>query len=239
LGIDITDDNQILFNNTHQKLVNTDINSNPTTTIVHNISIHSIYKRVKTRSNHWDGNPLIYALKNQKGYRLSRAEFKKFLYSFHFILNKLVEDKNYDLILVLPSSSNVAKRVAKKVSNSLTKTLNVHDIFEKQSISEVIERIDISIVTNKNKLKELKHQLSKLQKMDKEKTFSMKNVPPKIREYFVPLKLKTKFDFSHYKNILIVDDLLATGNSIKSARDIILIQNSKVNIEGLCLFSGL
>jgi hypothetical protein len=239
LGIDITNDNQILFNNTHQKLVNTDINSNPTTSIIHNIKIHSIYKRVKTKSNHWDGNPLIYALKNQKGYRLSRAEFKKFLYSFHFILNKLLEDKNYDLILVLPSSSNVAKGVAKKVSNSLTKTLNVHDIFEKQSISEVIEKIDISVVSNKNKLKELKHQLSKLQKMDKNKTFSMKNVPPKIREYFVPLKLKAKFDFSHYKNILIVDDLLATGNSIKSARDIILIQNSKVNIEGLCLFSGL
>jgi hypothetical protein len=239
LGIDITNDNQVLFSNTHQKLVNTDINSNPTTSIIHNIKIHSIYKRVKTKSNHWDGNPLIYALKNQKGYRLSRAEFKKFLYSFHFILNKLLEDKNYDLILVLPSSSNVAKGVAKKVSNSLTKTLNVHDIFEKQSISEVIEKIDISVVSNKNKLKELKHQLSKLQKMDKNKTFSMKNVPPKIREYFVPLKLKAKFDFSHYKNILIVDDLLATGNSIKSARDIILIQNSKVNIEGLCLFSGL
>ena len=239
MGIDITNDNQILFNDTHQKLVNTDINSNPTTSIVHNIKIHSIYKRVKTKSNHWDGNPLIYALKNQKGYRLSRAEFKKFLYSFHFILNKLLEDKNYDLILVLPSSSNVAKGVAKKVSISLTKTLNVYDIFEKQSISEVIEKIDISVVTNKNKLKELKHQLSKLQKMDKNKTFSMKNVPPKIREYFVPLKLKAKFDFSHYKNILIVDDLLATGNSIKSARDIILTQNSKVNIEGLCLFSGL
>jgi hypothetical protein len=239
LGIDITNDNQILFNNTHQKLVNTDINSNPTTSIVHNINIHSIYKRVKSKSNLWDGNPLIYALKNQKAYRLSRAEFKKFLYSFHFILNKLLEDKNYDLILVLPSSSNVAKAVAKKVSNSLTKTLNVHDIFEKQSISEVIDKIDISVVTNKNKLKELKHQLSKLQKMDKNKTFSMKNVPPKIREYFVPLKLKAKFDFSHYKNILIVDDLLATGNSIKSARDIILTQNSKVNIEGLCLFSGL
>jgi len=239
LGIDITNDNQILFNDTHQKLVNTDINSNPTTSIVHNIKIHSVYKRVKTKSNPWDGNPLIYALKNQKGYRLSRAEFKKFLYSFHFILNKLLEDKNYDLILVLPSSSNVAKGVAKKVSISLTKTLNVYDIFEKQSISEVIEKIDISVVTNKNKLKELKHQLSKLQKMDKNKTFSMKNVPPKIREYFVPLKLKAKFDFSHYKNILIVDDLLATGNSIKSARDIILTQNSKVNIEGLCLFSGL
>ncbi len=239
MGIDITNNNQILFNNTHQKLVNTDINSNPTTSIIHNIKIHSIYKRVKTKSNQWDGNPLIYALKNQKGYRISRAELKKFLYSFYFILNRLLEDKNYDLILVLPSSSNVAKEVAKKVSNSLHTTLNVDDIFDKKSVSEVIEEIDISVVTNKGKLKELKHQLSKLQKIDREKTFSMKNVSPKIREYFVPIKLKRKFDFSHYKNILIVDDLLATGNSIKSARDIILTQNSKVNIEGLCLFSGL
>ena len=72
MGIDVTDDNQILFNNTHQKLVNTDINSNPTTTIFHNISIYSVYKRVKTRSNQWDGSPLIYTLKNQKGYRLSK-----------------------------------------------------------------------------------------------------------------------------------------------------------------------
>ena len=239
MGIDITNNNQILFNDTHQKLINTDINSNPTTSIVHNIVIHSIYKRLKTRSNQGDGNPLIYALKNQKGYRISRNELKKFLYSFYYILNKLLQNKSYDLILVLPSSSTVAKNVAKKVSKSLSNNLTVHDIFEKQSVSEIIEKIDISIVSNKNKLKELKHQLSKLQKMDKNKTFSMKNVPPKIREYFIPLKLKAKFDFSHYKNILIVDDLLATGNSIKSARDIILTQNSKVNIEGLCLFSGL
>ena len=239
MGIDITDDNQILFNNSHQKLVNTNINSNPTTSIIHNIKIYSIYKRVKTKGNKWDGNPLIYALKNQKGYRISRTEFKKFLYSFYFILNRLLEEKSYDLILVLPSSSNVAKVVARKVSSSLTITLNVHDIFEKQSVNEVIEKIDISVVTNKSKLKKLKHQLSKLQKMDKNKTFSMKNIPPKIREYFIPLKLKAKFDFNSYKNILIVDDLLATGNSIKSARDIILTQNSKVNIEGLCLFSGL
>ena len=143
MGIDITDDNQILFNDTHQKLVNTDINSNPTTTIIHNISIHSIYKRVKTRSNQWDGNPLIYALKNQKGYRLSRSELKKFLYSFYYILNKLLEDKSYDLILVLPSSSNVAKGVSKRVSSCLAKDLFVQDIFEKQSVGEVVDKIDI------------------------------------------------------------------------------------------------
>lgn len=239
MGIDITDDNQILFNNTHQKLVNTDINSNPTTTIVHNISIHSIYKRIKTRSNQWDGNPLIYALKNQKGYKLSKTELKKFLYSFYYILNKLLQDKNYDLILVLPSSSNVAKGVSKRASRCFAKDLVVQDIFEKQSIGEVVDKIDIDMVTNKGKQKELKRQLSKLQKVDRDKTFSMKNVPPKVREYFSPIKLQSEFDFSQYKNILIIDDLLATGNSIKSARDIILTQNSKVNIEGLCLFSRL
>ena len=95
------------------------------------------------------------------------------------------------------------------------------------------------MVTNKGKQKELKRQLSKLQKADRDKTFSMKNVSPKVREYFSPIKLQSEFDFSHYKNILIADDLLATGNSIKSARDIILTKNNKVNIEGLCLFSGL
>ena len=239
MGIDITDDNQILFNNTHQKLVNTDINSNPTTTRVHNISIHSIYKRVKTRSNKWDGNPLIYALKNQKGYRLSRGELKKFLYSFHYILNKLLQNKSYDLILVLPSSSNIAKGVSKRVLRCLAKDLLIRDIFEKQSIGEVVDKINIDMVTNKGKQKELKRQLSKLQKADRAKTFSMKNVPPKIREYFSPIKLQSEFDFTHYQNILIVDDLLATGNSIKSARDIIVSQNSKAKVEGLCLFSGL
>ena len=230
MGIDITDDNQILFNNTHQKLINTDINSNPTTTIVHNISIHSIYKRVKTRSNQWDGNPLIYALKNQKGYQLSKSELKNFLYSFYYILNKLLQNKTYDLILVLPSSSNVAKGLSKRVSRYFAKDLLFQDVFEKQSID---------IVLNKSKQKELKRQLSKLQKADRDKTFSMKNVPPKVREYFSPIKLQSKFDFSRYKNILIVDDLLATGNSIQSARDIILTQNSKAKVEGLCLFSGL
>ncbi|SFV50924.1 hypothetical protein MNB_SV-9-1510 [hydrothermal vent metagenome] len=53
------------------------------------------------------------------------------------------------------------------------------------------------------------------------------------------MKLQSEFNFTGYQNILIVDDLLATGNSIKSARDIIVSQNSKAKVEGLCLFSGL
>lgn len=239
MGIDITDDNQILFNDTHQKLVNTNINSNPTTKIVHNISIYSIYKRVKTRSNKWDGNPLIYALKNQKGYRLSKNELKKFLYSFHYILNKLLEDKSYDLILILPSSSNIARILSKRVVRYLNKNLIVQEIFEKYSIGEVVDNIDITVIKNQSKQKEIKRQLSKLKKVDRDKSFSMKNIPPKVREYFNPIKLKSKFDFNEYKNILIVDDLLATGNSIKSARDIIISQNSEIKVEGLCLFSGL
>lgn len=239
MGIDVTDDNQVLFNDKHQKLINTNIDYNPTTSTVHNIPIHSIYKRVKTRGRQGDGNPLIYALKNQKGYRISKVELKKFLYSFRYILNKLLQDKAYDLIVILPSNSTIARGVATRVSRVLGKNLKVQDIFEKQLVGNVIKEIDITIVTNKSKQKELKRQLSKLQKVDKSKPFSMKNVPPKIREYFNPIRLKYAFDFTPYQNILIVDDLLATGNSIKSARDIIRAKNSQVKIEGLCLFSGL
>ncbi len=239
MGIDITDDNQILFNDTHQKLINTDIDFNPTSSVTYNITIHSIYRRVKTRGYHSDGNPLIYALKNQKGYKISKSELKKFLYSFRYILSKLLQDKSYDLILVLPSSSNIAKEVAQRVSRVLVEDLIVQDVFEKRSVGEVIDDIDITVIANKDRQKGIKRQLSKLQKIDRDRTFSMKNIPPKVREYFSPIKLQSKFDFSSYKNILIVDDLLATGNSIRSARDIILSQNDKVKVEGLCLFSGL
>ena len=66
----------------------------------------------------------------------------------------------------------------------MAKDLLVQDIFEKQSVGKVVDKIDIKIVTNKGKQKELKRQLSKLQKIERDKTFSMKNVPPKVRYYF-------------------------------------------------------
>ena len=117
--------------------------------------------------------------KIKKGIDFQKNKLKKFLY----ILNKLLQDKSYDLILVLPSSSNVAKGVSKRVSRYLAKDFLVHDIFEKQSIGEFIDKIDIDMVRNKGKQKELKRQLSKLQKADRDKTFPIK--------YFNPIKLQS------------------------------------------------
>ena len=74
-GIDIDRVNRtVSFNDNHENNVDTSLTNNPTfkADIVNGVEVWSIFQR--KRSINGDGNPLIYAYKNEKGWKFNSLE---------------------------------------------------------------------------------------------------------------------------------------------------------------------
>lgn len=238
LGIEIDKDKNVIYTNRHHNLVSTCNNSNPTMVRIDNILIYSIFKRMRSKDHSGDGNPLIYALKNKNGYKISKKEIKKFFIDIDIIIEKFLIDKNYDLILIPPSKHKIAHFLAKRIKKKL-KIKYCKDFFRKATAKEVIEDIDLTLIKNKVHKRDVKRVLSTLEKLDA-KEFTMKEVPNKLRIYFDPLRINLiDYDLSSYNEILIVDDLLSTGNTIIKASEKIIKIKGKLKVEALCLLSSL
>ena len=69
-GIDVDSKNKtVKVNLNHEEGINTSINNNPTVTKMSNgINVYSIFKRKSIPNINLDGNPLVHALKNNKGW---------------------------------------------------------------------------------------------------------------------------------------------------------------------------
>lgn len=237
MGIDVN--NKIVsFNEAHEDLVNTSINSNPTKTTKNGFTIYSIFKRMKTKKNKGDGNPLIYALKNKNGFRINRKEIKKFFFNLDIILNRILAEKRYTLIIILPSKHKIGNFLAKRIRKRIPSATYSKDFFRKIIIQEVIDSINVNSVANKKHNKEIKTLLSEIKK-NPTKEFTMKEVPHNIRKYFNPLKVNKTINLNSHESILIIDDLLSSGTTIKSAKDMIHNIKNCSNIDGLCLLSDL
>lgn len=238
MGIDVIN-KCVSFNDSHEELVNTSTLKNPTFTNHNGLKIFSIYKRVKSRQRNDDGNPLIYALKEINSFSISKRECIKFLPSFNAILDKYLQGKSYDFIIPMPSthliSYRLAERVARETTNSCPILIN---LFAKKTVGEVcleFKSIDIPAKFHIRRLSLIKGLESA---NTPDKLISMKDIDVKLRPYISPFKLIENLDLNN-KNVLIVDDLLATGTSLKCIEQLLLNDNNKISVDALCLLSSL
>lgn len=238
MGIEVNN-KEISYTDLHQELVNTSIKTNPTLNKSHNFPIYSIFKRMRSKESIGDGNPLIYALKRKHGFKINRKEIKNFFQNLDIIINKILTGKNYDLIIVIPSQHRIGSFLVKRIHKKF-EIQNYKDFFQKATIEEVLYALDLSKVPSKDK-REVKRVKSILKKKDVTEIFVMKEVQNKIRKYFNPLKYNTQYSGKITDNlkILLIDDLLSTGATLKNAHDIMKDLNNTCKIEGLCLLSEL
>ena len=66
----------------------------------------------------------------------------------------------------------------------------------------------------------------------------VKDIDTKIRSYFSPLALSQNIVNPQGKKVLLVDDLLTTGTTLISAKEL-LAGNNVSSFQGLCLLSSL
>lgn len=237
MGIYVDSNKRVFYTNEHHNLVSTCTNNNPTTIKLDDVRIHSIFKRMRTKEHDGDGNPLIYALKNKKGFTISKSEIKKFFTDMNTIIDKICLNKNYDLLIVPPSNHKIASFLAKKIARKCT--WNYSPVFfRKATAYEVIEEVHLSSIRNDHQ-KEVKKVLATLKNLG-DTPFTMKEVPNNIRKYFNPLKIASDpCELEGIHNVLIVDDLLSTGSTIVKASELIRSIKSDINVEGLCLLGAL
>ncbi len=237
MGIDVTENKKVYFNDTHQNLLDTSTVRNPSTKQRRGLIIQSIFRRKRHQRHKQDGNPLIHALKGNYGYSIEKYELLKFLSNFYEIMDKSLDGKTYNLILPLPSSHQINEYLARRIARKCPEAKVSKGFFEKKTVQEIIYDVELIETTSTRLQKEKLNLLNKLNKTPARNYFSMKKLQShRLRKKIQPLKL-VNTDVKDQK-ILLVDDLLASGATLVNAYN--LLKEHKVQeISAICLFSGL
>ncbi|MEM9116468.1 MAG: hypothetical protein AAGD09_01140 [Cyanobacteria bacterium P01_F01_bin.56] len=245
---------KFFFSNEHQNRISTDIAHNPTTlTTTHGLSIKFIFKRKKFKSKKrrksktrsGDGNPLIYALKGQRNHTIRISEIKKIVPVFYSILKKAIENEQFDYVVPLPSSSPINYIISRRIQRTKPKTKLLLNVFAKKVMAEVaqdLRGLDFSSINLGESSTDLKKEVGKLLSICDSKpgsTFSMKLVNTQVREFLeiCPLKLENGFHLPDKARVLLVDDLLASGSTMRSAHWLLQGLGNDLECSGICLFS--
>lgn len=240
MGIDVTADGKVAFNDAHQNLLSTDVSRNPTRATKHGLVVQSVFQRRRSRDQKNDGNPLIYALKGKYGYTISRNEVRKFLAHFYAILEKCLAEADYDVIIPLPSSHPLNEIIARRVQRMLPEAELRSDCFEKKTVSQVVTEIDPTAMGSKKVRQAAKQLIHDLGEMPANRLFAMKNVNNhKLREHINPLSIVGNLDGYPNARVLLVDDLLSSGATMVGAHNLLKDMKNMSRIDGLCLFSSL
>lgn len=149
----------------------------------------------------------------------------------------MVEQKPISYILVMPSSHLIAKRFAIRVARKSGAVL-IDDFFLKETVGNIVDNFDFSKVSFSH-IRDVKRTLSRLEKIHPQKEISLKNVNNKVRCYFPPVTYNDSYRGDMPDgNIILIDDLLSTGTTLLSARDI-LIDKGIDCTSAFCLLSQL
>lgn len=240
MGLDISSENKITLSDSHQKRVNTSLDDNPSNSKLNELQLIHLLKRIKSNDDDGDGNPLIYALKNMKGYSITAEETEKVFTIAQAILEKSVDRLDADYILPLPSNNNVCMKVAKLVSSVLNIDLIICDFIQKKTVGKMLEEYgtELPVDLDGSILKTYKSQLKSWRKMTPGQTVSMKDINVKIRKLFSPLEFTGDIPNLSGHRVILVDDLMSSGSSLISAKNLLLTIDCTTEY-GVCLLSPL
>jgi len=243
LGIDVYG-NAVTVNFDHERLVDTGLSNKPTVNQLDDTSVYSIFRRKKhKRRPHiaaGDGNPFIYALKSMHDITIAKNEIVRLIPNFNTIIQATTELANPEVIIPMPSAHIIADVVAKRVQKeSLTSSL-VNGLFRKATFGEAIANVDLNAIDSKH-INKLNVELGTLKKFkDMEEPFSLKHIKNHYRPAFNPLIINELPEFFGSVNrITLVDDLLATGTTLRGAIKLLRAELPNVEINSICLLSAL
>lgn len=130
-GFDILSGRKIRFNPRHNNVLNTDLDGEPTKTVIHSdvlgkdIDVYSIFKRMQLKNpdnpkakRTGDTNPVIYSLKGEHGWKFENdGSEEQFWRVFEHILRRwLREHKNeFNTAVMVPTSSRINSRIMEMI----------------------------------------------------------------------------------------------------------------------------
>ena len=254
-GIDFDSNTKtVSYNPSHEENVETSIERNPTKdeSIVPNVEVWSIFKR--KRGLRGDGNPLIYALKGEDGWTF-RSESDRIAIEQQFdkIATKFASIHPIGVTILIPSGNELNAHIADVVMSKSKNAELIEGVIWKLSTEEV-EDIVLDFNSKfreyyKENFNAAYFQLGKyLDLMEKERDgyFSRHLIKNKKMRDALDSTLKLSDDrFAEFANkingqdILIIDDTISRGQTIKEVCQIISDSYAPKSITVLMLLSKL
>lgn len=247
----------ISYNPEHQNNLDTSEINNPTfdeSILNDGVKVLSIFKR--KRGNFGDGNPLIYALKNENDWKFeSEKDRLDFIHQFDLIIDKYIAEHPFDITIVIPSSKPINEYIAKRISEKTRRTEILNNLLRKLTTTEIHDYVlEFNSSFRKayptryefeNKLNELSSYLNKMNEENggyftrhKIKNNELRNVIDKTLTNAKQDDLNVAEKING-KNVLIIDDTISRGQTIQEAYDIIKNTYSPKSISVLTLLSNL
>lgn len=254
-GIDFDHDTMtVSYNPSHEENVDTSLENNPTKdeSMIQGIPVWSIFKRKK--GMYGDGNPLIYALKGENGWTFrSEKDREAIEQQFELIASKFAQIYPIGVTIIIPSGNELNYHIAEVVLSKSKNGELIDGVICKLTTEEVN---DIVLDFNskfreyyKDSFNSAYYRLGRfLEEMDKKRygTFSRHLIKdPEMRDV-LDFTLKVSKDrYAEFanringQNILIIDDTISRGQSIKEACQIMLESYAPESITVLTLLSKL
>lgn len=253
-GIDIDTTNKIIsFNSKHQDNVDTNDYLHPyiISNTIRNENVLSIFER-KDNDEGNDGNPLVYALKNIRGWRFSnpQQDIIALLKRFVSVTTKL--QMNFDTLISIPSNNELNNRVFSYLIRLLSFDYSFSSFFRKLTVSEVYENYYDENYFDSLEENEAKHARMEMNKAFRNMTrknngiFSYKYISALAYRDSIEQSLKIEFDEDlcmqyrnaiNGKNVLVLDDTVASGKTLSDSAEAIKSMFDPQSITFLTLFS--
>lgn len=244
----------VAYNSLHENYVDISIENNPTMDgeIVPGVQVWSMFKRKKGETRE-DGNPLVYALKGEGWTFRSEEDREAIEKQFDLFASKFVSMYQKGITVLIPSGNELNKHIADVV---LSKTENgelIEGVICKLTTEEVNDIVlDFNSIFRehyKDSFNSAYYRLDRfLDQMDKQLkgTFSRHLInDPEMRDVLDFTLKVSEYIYAEFankingQNILIIDDTIGSGQSIKEACRIMMESYAPKSITVLTLSSKL
>lgn len=252
-GIDFDPQNRtVAYNPSHEDYFDTSVENNPTADgeIVPCVQVWSVFKRKRGELRE-DGNPLIYALKSEGWTFRTEKDREAVERQFDLVASKFASMYKIGITVLIPSGNGLNKYIADIVLSKSKGGELIDGVICKLTTEEVND----IVLDFKSKFREhykegfnsAYYRLGKfLDQMDEERngTFSRHLIKDSEMRDVLDFTLKASTDrYAEFankingQNILIIDDTISRGQSIKEAVNIIRESYAPQSITVLTLLS--
>ena len=252
-GIDYDKENKtVFFNPNHEQNVNTSVESNPTVNrrLVDGVEVWSIFTRSK--DSDMDGNPLIYALKGEKGWHFAEDHFELFECQMNLIIDKYLSEHTTNVTVLMPSGSSLNDYIASLLLERNSEINIINDVLEKLTVDEIKPIIfnDNSpfmkaFGSNEMALRGLNRNFNRMQR-ERNGMFARHLITdPMVRNAILTTLKVNGAKIAEYSaiingnDILLIDDSISRGQTINEACEILKNNYSPHSITVLTLLSSL
>ena len=253
-GIDFDPETKtVSYNPSHEDNVDTSLENDPTSDeeIVPGVQVWSIFKR--KRGLRGDGNPLVYALKGEGWTFRSEKDREAIEKQFDAIATKFAKMYPVGVTILMPSGNELNNHIADVILSKSKNAELINGVICKLTTEEVDEIVlDFKSKFREHYKKEFNTKYYELgtylDLMDKERNgyFSRHLIKNKEMRDVLDFTFKVSEDrFAEFankingQNILIIDDTISRGQSIKEACKIMMESYAPKTITVLTLLSKL